>query len=201
MKKIMSFFIATIILISINGCADRTPFKEQEALIDTALVYVYAVKTVSIDDSSYDAPYAIKIDDKAVTPKLMQSEYVVYNLKPRDVKISAVKGAALSRDVNLELQSQKSYYLRVKGSQEDESFSFELVDSQKALKEIAKTGLAGSNFIFKDEDKPEGLIETTPDNKKTRTEADEIQRLYEMKEKGILTQEEFKTLKAKVIDK
>jgi len=201
MKKIILIITVAFLGIILTACADRTPFKEQEVLKNKALVYVYVVKTVSTDDSSYDEPYSIKIDDKPITPKIMQSEYIAYDLQPIKIKFSAIKGAAVSKDIELDLKPQDVYYLRVKGSQEDESFSFEVVQSKTALKEIAKTGVAGSNFIFENEDKPEGVIETTPKQIEPKSSADEIQRLYDMKEKGILSQEEFDTLKAKVINK
>ncbi len=201
MKKIILILTVAFLSIILTACADRTPFKEQEALKDTALVYVYIAKTVSTDDDFHDAPLSIKIDDKTIIPKIMQNEYVAYNLKPRSVTISAIKGAVLSQEIKLDLKPSKVYYLRVKNSSNSDSFTFEKMNQVVGLQEIAKTTVAGSNFIFKDNDKVEGLVETTPDNKATRTKADEIQRLYDMKEKGILSQEEFETLKAKVIKK
>lgn len=201
MKKIISIVTVAFLSIVFTACADRTPFKEQEVLKDTALVYVYIAKTVSTDDNFHDDPLSIKIDDKTLTPKIMQNEYIAYNLKPRSITISAIKGAVLSQEIKLDLKPSQVYYLRVKNSSNSDSFTFEKMNQVVGLQEIAKTTVAGSNFIFKDNDKIEGLVETTPDNKATRTKADEIQRLYDMKEKGILSQEEFETLKAKVIKK
>ncbi len=200
MKKTVSILTLMMLSLLLTACADRTPFKEQTPLKDTALIYVYIPKTVSTGEESYNDPFSIKIDDKTVTLKLFQSEYVSYDIKPRKLIISAVRAAVEAQEITLELHSDERVYLRVINL-DDGTFAFEKIQENRALKEIAKTGVAGSNFIFSDDDKPQGLIETTPNDSKTRTQADEIQRLYEMKEKGILTQDEFETLKAKVISK
>ncbi|MEA3523171.1 MAG: SHOCT domain-containing protein [Campylobacterota bacterium] len=197
MKKIILLLNIAFLSIILTACADRTPFKEQKPLKNTALVYVYNAKTVSTDENTYENIFTIKIDNKIATAKLFESEYVAYDLKPRTVTISVLKAAIEVKNITLDLEAGESYYLRIKGS---ESVEFENINEAQALKEIAKTGVAGSNYIFGAEDKVEGLVDTTSDNKKPRSEADEIQRLYDMKEKGIITQEEFQTLKAKVIN-
>jgi len=199
MKKSKQFLF-TIILFAFLGCADRTPFKEQEPIKNSALVYVYTLKSVSANEDYNYAPYTISIDNKIETPKLMQSEYAIYDLKPKELVISARKNVLIEKDVKLNLEAGNIYYLKIKENLDDESFSFQRIDETNALQEIAKTGLVGSNYIFENDDKVERVSEKTSDTNELKAQTDEIQRLYDMKEKGILTQEEFETLKAKVIN-
>lgn len=200
MKKIFIFIFTLVVSLMFSACADRTPFKEKDTISNNSVVYVYMLNDIGDDENLNDKPFSIFVNGKRVTDKIISGEYVAYELKPTKVTISALRGEIESKEIEIDLKPKNSYYLKIKTELDNDDFSFTQMSEQVGKTEILKTGLAGSNRIFKDE-KPEEVVSTADANIQKPSKADEIQRLYDMKEKGILTQEEFETLKAKVISK
>lgn len=89
--KTLKILLLTITLLLITACGNRTPFKQQEPLENAALVYVYASVQVMTDESSSDPEYSIRINNKPYMQRVKEGEYIVLNLKPQAMTISATK--------------------------------------------------------------------------------------------------------------
>jgi hypothetical protein len=210
MKKIKTLFIVTLLLF-ISGCADKVPFKAQEPLENASLVYIYMPnQSEAVESYSYQ-DYDIRINDKRVEQKIKSGEYVAFHLKPNPITLSVVRAQIEEQIVELNLKAGEVHYLRVRDNLENGRFAFEKVANEIGIKEIAKTGLAGS--VMEDVDNViNDLIEVVGSEKeKAQTlqapsqvsvsKTDELEKAYKLKEQGIITEEEFKTLKTQIITK
>ncbi|PHQ65727.1 MAG: hypothetical protein COB99_02315 [Sulfurimonas sp.] len=227
--KTVKILLLTITLLLITACGNRTPFKKQEPLENAALVYIYAELKVSADDSMSDSEYNIRINNKPVMQRIKDGEYMVFNLKPQPMTISATKKQIQEEVLDMNLKTGQIYYLKISDNQEGNTFEFIEVKSSIASKEIAKTGLAGSM-----EESPENIITEFVNPKNTESmevkptaapativapvvipqasvpapaavapmsKTDEIMKAYGLKEKGIISDEEFKALKTNILNK
>lgn len=191
-------------LLLLSACADKVPFKEKQPLEDSSLVYIYILDAVGSDDSVLDGKYAIRIDKKRIKQKIDQGEYMVFDMKPSALTISATKKEILEKTMSLDLKAGRIYYLKIVDAMDGDEFEFVEIDNAIAIKEIAKTGLSGSSkedvitqIIKKDDETPPLDAQKQDEISKT----DEIQKAYDMKEKGIISEEEFQTLKNNILDK
>ncbi|WP_373035218.1 hypothetical protein [Sulfurimonas sp.] len=226
--RIVKIFLLSIILMLVAACGNRTSFKEQEPLENASLVYIYAEMKVSADDSSGYSQYNIRINNKPVMERIRDKEYMVFNLKPQPMTISATKKQIQEKVLNLDLKPGKIYYLKIVDNQDGSIFNFIKVENSIGLKEIAKTGLAGSS-----EESQENIITEFVNPKETESmevkssvtaapktvapvavpqvsapvtampmsKTDEIMKAYGLKEKGIISDEEFKALKTNILNK
>jgi len=200
MKK-SKMFLFSVILFLLTACAGRVPFKAQEPLADSALVYIYVSSDVGDNESVSDSYYRFYINNKLAKEKIQSGEYIALNLKAHPIKISVAKAAFEEHSQNISLMAGVTYYFRVKSNLDNDAFEFIQVSDSIGAKEIVKTGLAGSTAIDEKNIITEYVgVQEKETIQKMPSKADEIQRLYDMKEKGIITQEEYKTLKAKVIN-
>ena len=212
MKKI-KVFIMLMISLSIIGCGSKVPFKEETPLKDAALVYVYMPEYGELVESSSSQNYTIRINDKRVEQKIKSNEYISFNLKPEQIKFSAIRAYIEEKAITLDLKAGEVYYLRIRDSLANGGFSFENVSNAVGTKEIVKTELAGS--LLEDVDsvinelvdvsgpaKEEVIIKPkSSSSSSSSSKLDELEKAYKMKEKGILTEDEFKTLKSQIISK
>lgn len=208
-----------------SACGNKTAFKIQEPLDNAALVYVYAKVQLDSTGGTNRGEYALRINNKPVMQRVRDGEYMVLNLKPQAMTLSATKNQIQEVVLDLDLKKGETYYLKIVDNQEGTAFDFVKVKSSEAKTEIASTGLAGSS-----EESPENIItefvnpkksesmevvapvvvpvttqvpmaKQTPMQTAPMSKTDEIMKAYEMKEKGILSDEEFKTLKTNILDK
>jgi len=227
--NIVKTLILTATLLLFSACGNKTAFKLQEPLQNAALVYVYAKIKLDSSEGFNRGEYSLRINNKPIMQRIKDGEYMVLNLKPQAMTISATKAQIQEVVLDLDLKAGQTYYLKIVDSQDGSAFDFVKVQSSEAKTEIALTGLAGSS-----EESPENII-TELINPKTNDESmevktavapavvpvnsqtpvvrqtpiqvvpmsktDEIMKAYEMKEKGILSDEEFKTLKTNILDK
>jgi len=236
--KILKTLILSLILLLVTACGNRVPFKKQEPLENAALVYVYVPATVSTGEDTQTYDYSIRINNKRYLERIEDGEYLAFNLKPLTIDISATRNQVVEHKLTVTLQSGKVYYFKI-DKQDDGGFSFEMVEPNVAVKEIAKTGLAGSSvesedniiteFVNPKEDKKEDVmvkatqpaqsvqpqtVTTTPvvapvqtitttqaPKRVTASKLDEIKEAYQMKKDGLISDEEFQTLKAQILAK
>ncbi len=195
----------------ISACADKVPFKEQEAPRDGALVYIYLPIHAGSDEGYDVSDYSIRINNKLYKQRIEQGEYIALELKPESTDISVTRRAIEEKVIHLDLKVAELYYLKITDNMQGATFAFEHVKSEVALKEIVKTGLAGST-LKSSKDKITELISSDNNEsidsekdsqplKQTTTKTDEIQKAYEMKEKGIISEEEFQALKTNILSK
>ncbi len=224
--KIIKITLLLATLLLITACGSKTPFKAQKPLDKAALVYIYSNIEIRSDDSGSDPEYSIRINNKPYMQRMKEGEYIVLNLKPQAMTISATKKQISEKILNMNFAVGRTYYLKISSS-EDGVVDFKEVDNTLGAKEIMKTGLAGSS-----EESTENIItefvnpkETssvqvkdaavvpvaatqnvapqavTPVPVKNISKTDEIMKAYEMKEKGIVSEEEFKALKINILKK
>ncbi|WP_324172111.1 hypothetical protein [Sulfurimonas sp.] len=221
--KITKILLLLAMLLLITACGSKTPFKVQKPLDKASLVYIYALSQITEDDDASDPEYSIRINNKPYMQRMKEGEYIVLNLKPQAMSISATKKEISEQVLEMNLAVGKTYYLKLSSS-EDGVVDFKQVDNTTGSKEIIKTGLAGSS-----EESTENIItefvkstetesmevkavapavipvatpqKVTPPPAQNISKTDEIMKAYEMKEKGIVTDEEFKALKINILNK
>jgi len=221
--NILKTLLLTATLLLVSGCGNKTAFKLQEPLDNAALVYIYAKVKLDSSESSNRGEYSLRINNKPVMQRIRDGEYMVFNLKPQAMTLSATKAQIQEVVLDLDLKAGETYYFKIVDSQDGSAYDFVKVQSSDAKTEIASTGLAGSS-----EESPENIITEFVKPSKTESmevvapvvvpvaaqaapqaqmqtapvsKTDEIMKAYEMKEKGILSDEEFKTLKTNILDK
>ena len=197
MKKLA---LLILVVLTFTSCS-KVPFKEESALQNASLVYFYVSNDPGSSDNVSYSKYMVKIDGKRVKTRVEDGEYLSFNLESKPTTFTVIRGEIIEKHLKLELKESATYYLRVVTNGSDGDFSFSKVDEPTALRELKGTYLAGEQAEDKDTfiDK---LVGTEEDESSSeQSDADELARLYDLKEKGAITQEEYETLKAKVINK
>ncbi len=194
MKRILAVLLLIATLLITTGCALKKPFKKVDAIDGTATVYVYRLPKLGVDATDYK----LYVDGKYTHQLLKANEYFAFHIKEGKVTISAIANGILEHSVSLDLSNTQDYFLKVTPVAGD-NFTIKAVQEAQALSEILTTDLSGSTR----EENPEEtkLVKAQSPSTKQLSASDEITKLYEMKEKGIISQEEFAALKAKIITK
>lgn len=214
MKKIKIALAVTIALL-ISGCGSKVPFKAQEPLPEAALVYVYVAESYGDTESISYQSYSLRINDKRVAERLRAGEYTTLDVKPNPIKLSATREQIEEKSINLDLKAGETYYLKIRDNLSRGAFEFEQVSKEVGAKEITKTGLAGSmindidntltELVGTDKAQENQVVGTRGEVKAATvapaSKVDELEKAYKLKEKGALSEEEFKTLKSQIISK
>ncbi len=214
--QFLKLTLLAITMIALTACGTRVPFKEQQPLENSALVYVYVKQHISTDDDLSVSRYKIRINNKQVEGRINSNEHMVFNVKPQSMTFSATRAQIEEHTLSLTPKTGNIYYLRVVGNLDGGQFEFAQVSSSVGGQEIQSTGLSGSTAIevdsilteLVDEEKDENVIvdkkspkETLSKVQSSQTSLQEIEHAYKLKEQGILTQAEFDAMKAKILAK
>jgi hypothetical protein len=200
MKKILLF---TVFVAIFNfGCAKKLPFKEEEPIKNTSLVYIYALKNVSSDENlNEDSTYVIKIDDKKINQRLAIDEYMKFDIKPGKVKFSALKDGIFERSVKFDAKPNKIYFIKLE--QKNDMFSLSLQNKQEALPLISKTHLSNAIDV-EEKDMVTKVLDTDEGQKSNESSFDKklkkIKEAYEMKQQGIITEKEYQKIKRDILE-
>lgn len=212
MKKTF-LVIALLTLSTIFTACGKIPFEKQKPMSSAALVYVYLAMDSGVNDTSRMPNYVVGFNGKNSEGSIEYGTYKYFNLKPGQITISATRSDVEKQDIKLNLDAGKTYYLRIKSFSDDfAKFEIARVSSNEAYPELKNTTLADkfeksenviSELISSSSDKPEVVKERAVESKpaQTTSKMDEIQKAYDMKEKGMLSEEEFNTLKAEILAK
>jgi hypothetical protein len=214
MKKI-KIALAVAMALVISGCGSKVPFKAQEPLEGASLVFVYVPESYGDVESVAYQSYSLRVNNKRVGERLKSGEYSTLDLKANPVKLSATRDQIEEKSINLDLKAGETYYLKIRDNLEKGAFAFEQVSKEIGAKEIAKTGVAGSMIEGLDntltelvgsdkaeeKQRVEAKSETKVEVKGPTSKVDELEKAYKLKEKGIISDEEFKTLKSQIISK
>ena len=216
MKKILVLSSLVAVVAIFSGCGSKSPYKEQKPIDDAALVYVYVAPQSSVSENNKDHAYKIKVNGKNVDGYVKTDEYVALDLKPGHIEVSATRADVETQSLKLDLKAGDIHYLKVK-SYSDAFAKFDLIKEQTAVakKEIVKTVDATSKNIIEKEiegvsvfaQKKESAKESAPQVaapavvQTSASKTDELEKAYKLKEKGVITDEEFKTLKSQIISK
>ncbi|MBU1657795.1 SHOCT domain-containing protein [bacterium] len=205
MKKIFITLGLIFFGILFTACA-KIPFKEQAPLENAALVYIYVMPDEGINDTNRKPSYKVSINNKQTKGVILMYEYMVFNLKPSQIDISATRADIETKTIRMDLKAGETYYLRVQ-SFSDDFAKFELAEvaSSVGKKEIRSTDLAGSVDKQKEEVIEEILeplsVKSEESVLSSTSKTDEIQKAYKLKEQGIISEEEFNALKAEILAK
>lgn len=205
--------LLSLTLLLLTACGSKIPFAKQDPLPNSALVYVYLPVNISDDESANESDYNILFNGRRVMERLSSNEYMAFNVKPEQVEVSALRQQIEKKSVALDLKVGETYYLKIVDNLAGNSFDFVQMNKKDAYPELMKTGLAGSSVeneeniinVFMDEPKKEEsaiivpVISEKVPAAKTVSKMDEIQKAYDMKEKGMLSEEEFNALKAEIL--
>jgi len=213
MKK-STLILLSLTLLLFTACGSKIPFAKQEPLANSALVYIYLPSHVSGGENDYSSDYNIRFNGRQVKGRISANEYMAFNVKPEQVEIAVVRKQIEKKTIALDLKVGETYYLKIKDNLEGrETFDFVRMSVKEANPELMKTGLAGSSVeseeniidIFTDEPKKEEpAVVTSPlmtPKVNTTSKMDEIQKAFDMKEKGMLSEDEFKALKSEILAK
>ncbi len=212
MNKLTLLLLSLAILI-FSACGAKTPFVKQEPLPKSALVYVYLPANVSDDDATFVSDYNIRFNGRLVMNRISSNEYMAFNVKPEQVEITVVRKQIEKKSITLDLKVGQTYYLKIADNLAGNNFDFLRMNKRDAYPELAKTGLSGSTVenedniinVFTDEPKEDESVIVAPLAPQTTlstsspSKMDEIQKAYDMKEKGMLSEDEFKALKAEIL--
>ena len=211
MKRLL--IIALLLVSTLFTACGKIPFEKQKPLTEAALVYVYLTMDSGINDTNRMPNYVVGINGKNTEGSIEYGTYKFFNIKPGKVTISATRSDVEKQDIELNLDAGKTYFLRVKSFSDDfAKFEIARVNSNEAYSELMNTTLADkfeksentiSELISSSSDEPEvAKVKAIEANATQSTsKIDEIQKAYDMKEKGMLSEEEFKTLKAEILAK
>jgi len=212
----LTLLLLSITLLLFSACGSKIPFKKQEPLENSALVYVYQPLNIGTDENMNMSDYNIRFNGRQVMERISTNEYMTFNVKPEKVAISIVRKQIEEKVITLDLKAGQVYYLKILDNLEGNTFDFVRVDKDTAYPELAKTGLAGSSVesedniinVFVDEPEKESALVLEKEVTQQQTSVapssskmDEIQKAFDMKEKGMLNEEEFNTLKAEILAK
>ena len=175
-----------------DNCSVGLDATYADAVDNTALVYIYRLATPGLDANNY----RIYVDHKYTHQLLKANEYFPFHIKAGDLTISAMTNSIIEHKIAMNLETKKEYFLKITPI-EGGDFTLKEVSQTQAINELAATQLSGSEI------KEDPTLSKVVDNTKTTqvSASDEITKLYEMKEKGIITEAEYQKLKAKVIAK
>lgn len=201
MKKLLLKALLPILLLTFTACGSKVPFVKEDALQDASLVYIYAPISVGSTDDMSDLTYKVRINNKRVEGKLKDGEYMRFALKPNKTTLSVTRHGVEEQVITLDLKGAEIYYLKADADLESDTFNFEIMDDITGLKEIARTNLAGETAVEEKDVLTELIEEKKEQTNTSLSKTEEIEKAYSLKEKGILTDDEFKKLKAEILAK
>ena len=204
MRKIFLVLAVLFGVMALSGCGKRVAFTKAKFSPTNSLVYVYVSNNLG-DGEDIDNPlFKIKINDKTYSQRVRMGEYLAFEMLSKPVIISAVRGDIEEQSVKLNLQKGRVYYLRVDPNLDNGAFSIKEIPASIASKEIASTGLAGSNAVDKtrvitaivgDKSTKDDVIVTS------KSKEDRIKEAYQMKKDGLIDDAEYKKLKLDILSK
>lgn len=196
-KKAIYTVVGLGALILMSGCADRAPYVESAVKSDKALVYVYRPESYFNEAKIYDI-----VIGGEVKAKLHDNGYVPVEIDPGTSALTVRNSDALmatleNKTIDLvDVRGGSVHYIKVDVAAQD-AFSAKAVSMQTAKGEIAKTVLYDVNAKKFNVYSP-----ASQGGAPVRQEAssvEKLEKLFELKEKGALSEEEFAKMKAKII--
>lgn len=198
-KKALYAITGILVIALITGCATRTPYHDSHIEKEKAVLYVYRPDSLFNVEKVYDV-----IIDNTTKGQIYESAYSPITIDPGTLSVTirnhdAVMGNVENKTITFDtVTAGKAYYIKIDVTERD-SFKVTAVNETDAKEEIVKT------FLIDADSKKFKVYKSAPSNAAVTAPAplstsDEIERLYKLKEKGAITQEEYNTLKAKVIE-
>ena len=205
MKKNIILAILISISLFFTACS-KTPFKKEEPLKGTALVYVYVMADNGINDTDRIPYYEVKINKKSTDGKIYPQEHLKYNLDADNVTISVVRNDVEKRTIDLNLKRGEIYYLRVVGfSDRFLGYNYEQIEPEIALQEIKDTAYAIREEsevldILVTKDSETTKVKASHLGKSQKSKTQQIKDAYQLKQAGVINEAEFLKLKTEILD-
>lgn len=199
MKQIRVFFLSIAVLL-LSACTNKNDIKKEPITPKLAMVYIYVSAYESHSQEIVNDRYEIHVNGKVIDTKIKKNEYLVFSLNPVQTIFSASRAQVDESSLTLDLQPQKTYYLRVKIDSDNSGFEFEEVKSSVGMQEIVKTSLPS----FKEELKYEQLNDNNETNitmQPTLSKTQKIVNAFKLKEQGIISDSDYEKLKTKILAK
>lgn len=186
-------------LVLMSGCAERTPYAETAVEAGKAVVYVYRPESYANETKVYDV-----VIDGQIKGKLYDNGYLAVELEPGTTALSVRNSDALmatleSATIDLvDVRSGSAHYVKVDVAVQD-AFSAKAVSAQTAKGEIAKT------VLYDPDAKKINLYASGAQKREAEpvqpkaSSVEQLEKLYELKQKGALSDEEYAKMKAKII--
>ena len=211
MKSLKHLSISLLLLFLFTGCSTIS-FVEKPPKENTATIYAYVDTTSNINENVYDPCYKLEINDESLHDCMNINEFMeLSNLKTQKVSIYAIREDIDKKNIELDLKAGNTYYLKIQSySQIMGQFEFKQVNRDDALKSISDMKMANPPKKPEKEDSSildifssdeANVTKESVNTTKASSKTDEINKAYEMKEKGIITNEEFDKLKAEILAK
>ena len=180
------------------GCA-KQPFQEKKPEPKAALVYTYVVEDDGVNDTDRNPCYKVHLGEEYTNDCMNVGEYMAFDVKPGNVDFNIARANIEIQTVSFNLVAGETKYLRIQ-SFSDDFAKFNVVDTEPsdALNELKHTVLVGS-YVKKDIG-PSKLIAPKEDSRVV-SKSDELEKAYKLKEKGILSEDEFNKLKSEILAK
>lgn len=196
MKK-TSFYLTMIIFsILFNGCS-KTPFKEQEPLENSALVYIYVMPDDGINDTNRIPFYEVELNGIYTDGKMYPYEYLKFNIAKKDIEVSVKRNKIEKKSLKLSLAHRKTYFLKVQSfSDTFNGYRYELVEPKEALKEIVDTKYA----LYNVKDEEQDILVKEVENITPISKTDELRKAHQLKVDGLINEAEYQKLKAEILD-
>ncbi len=194
MKKTLLALLTLGLLFT--GCA-KQPFQEKQPEPKAALVYTYVVEDDGVNDTNRLPCYKVHLGEEYTNDCMKIGEYMEFDVKPGKVDFNIARANIEIQTVSLDLAVGEIKYLQIQSYSDDfAKFNVVNIDAEKALKELDDTVLVGA--YIKKETGPSKLV-TPKEEKKVLSKSDELEKAYNLKEKGILSDEEFNKLKSEIL--
>jgi len=200
MKKILTI-LSLLLLGTLFSACGKVPFAQQKTESSAALVYIYIESDTGVNDNDRMPKYTIGINSKDTKESMETYEYKYFYLKEGKTTVSATRAELEVQKLELSLEAGKTYYLRVRSFSDDfGKFDIVEVNEEIALKALKNTNLVGE---YKKTEIISEII--TPKEKSTQidrpSKVEELKSALQLKNDGVLSDEEFKTLKAEILAK
>ncbi|GEM_PF-3556797 len=193
MRIILTVSLLFVIALFTVSCVQKQPFVKEKVADESALVYLYR----PLVHGSNDVGYRLYVDNEKISYILRGGEYAPVHLKAGRATFRAIANGILEHRVTLNLENGTEYFIRML-PQEGGDFTMKVLPKSIAILELSNTFLSGSELSI-DTDNTK-LIPPKP-SQASGSVSDEISKLYNLKEQGIISEEEFRQLKAKIISR
>ena len=201
MLKLLQLSII-FMLITFTACTDKVPFTPKKSSQNSALVYIYVPNEITASNNvDSTISYKLKIGGEPIQGYISDGSYMVFRMKPSNVTFHARKNSLFKHNVTVDVKKGRTYFLKISKLEDSDDFSFSQVKESLGEKEIVSTGLANSVKIDKKMINTNILRKTPTPTTATFSKTVEIQKAYELKEKGIVTAKEFNQLKQEILSK
>jgi hypothetical protein len=198
--SILLFFTLTFISCS------KTPFVEEKPLDGTSLVYVYVMPDQSINDTYRYPTYKIFVNGQSLKGDVESLEFMKINLKPQKINLKVSRAGIEFKDLTVDFKAGNTYYFRIQSLSDDfGKYEFKQVDKNIAIEELYKTYSALDDkktevlkSVVVSDEQDEEINDSKPLDSKSKT--DKIKEAHQLKEDGVITEQEFEKLKAEIIN-